>query len=426
MLVHWIWLTQRKWLGDRLRLQILRQFGDPEAVYTASDYSMVEGLTREGLLALQDKDLSGAEKILEECLEKQVSVLTIQDALYSGRLRNIPDPPLVLYYRGRVPELDTTAVIGVVGTRKASDYGLSAAAGLGAQLGEGGAVVVSGLAKGIDGLAMRGALSKGGTVVGVLGCGPDLVYPAANRELFAKVERYGWLVSEYPPGTPPNRGNFPRRNRIISGLSSGVLVVEAPSRSGALITAGLAGDQGRDVFVVPGRIDSETCQGSNALLRDGAGAVFSGWDILSEYAALYPDRIRKPKDSGEKSRKTTRPGDGEPEAEALVTPEKESPSRTKSGEKPQQPHKSHNSPIDNRVSGPYIDINDLLAGCSPQQQKILLALKDGPCRIDTVVEQTGIDTRQVLSALTMLEIRGLIRRHPGGLVSLKDKRNGAT
>ena len=149
------------------------------------------------------------------------------------------------------------------------------------------------MAYGIDGLAMSGALTAGAVTVGVLGCGADVVYPQSNRALFRDVENYGCILSEFPPGTQPAKWTFPKRNRIISGLSNGVLVVEAPERSGALITARLAADQGRDVFAVPGNVDQTGCVGSNRLLKEGANVAMDGWDVMGEYEALYPGKIRK-------------------------------------------------------------------------------------------------------------------------------------
>ena len=201
MLKYWLWLASRRNLSPREQLAVLRHFGTPEAAYCAekSALSEVEGLR--STASLEDKSLMEPEEILNECYRKQISILTYQDAAYPNRLRSIDDPPMVLYYQGTVPAIDTEPVIAVVGTRKASAYGLVQAKQLGYQLGRMGAVVVSGGADGIDTMAMKGALTAGAPVIGVLGCGVDVVYPAANRGLFEDVRARGWLVSEYPPGT---------------------------------------------------------------------------------------------------------------------------------------------------------------------------------------------------------------------------------
>ena len=295
MLAHWIWLATRPHISDRMKAELVRHFQDPENIFYADErsYHHVENLTEEAVQSLKDKDLSQTEQILQDCRSKEISILTYQDAGYPARLKNISDPPLVLYYKGHLPDFDSNPLIGVVGTRKASAYGLTVAKRMGYQIARCGGIVISGAAFGIDGLAMQGALTAGMPVVGILGCGVDIVYPASNRGLFQDTERYGCLLSEFPPGTPPFGRNFPKRNRIISGMSCGVLVVEAPEKSGALITAELAADQGRDVFAVPGNIDMDSFVGSNRLIRSGAIMVSHGWDILSEYQAQFPDKIRK-------------------------------------------------------------------------------------------------------------------------------------
>lgn len=295
MLVHWIWLAHRPGVNDRMKAALLRHFQDPEDIFYADSgaFGHIDGLTAEAVESLQDKNLAPAEEILEACGRTKLHVLTFRDAAYPVRLRNIADPPVVLYYKGRLPELDALPVIGIVGTRKASAYGLTTAKRMGYQIGKCGGIVVSGMAYGIDGMAMAGALTAGQKTVGVLGCGADIVYPLSNKALFKDVEEYGCILSEFPPGYPPGKWTFPRRNRIISGLSNGVLVIEAPEKSGALITARMAAEQGRDVFVVPGNIDQPGFVGSNRLLRDGAIMVSSGWEVLSEYEGLYPDKLHR-------------------------------------------------------------------------------------------------------------------------------------
>ena len=209
------------------------------------------------------------------------------DAAYPGRLKNIYDPPALLYCKGRLPLLDDLLCVAVVGTRDCTPYGVACAEKLGFGLASGGAAVVSGLAKGIDAAAIRGALRAGGVTVGVVGNGLDVYYPYESRYLYEDVASAGILLSEYPPGTEPASGHFPVRNRIISGLSLAALVVEAPEKSGALITAATALEQGRDVFAVPGPIDAPASVGCNRLIRDGAGLVSDASDILREYEGRF-------------------------------------------------------------------------------------------------------------------------------------------
>ena len=294
-LKYWLWLTELPGLTNQTRLALLRHFPTPEDVYYADpeEVLLTEGITREQAKLLEDKDCSNADRILADCQRLDADILTIQDAGYPNRLRNIYDPPCLLYVRGRLPAFDDEASIAVVGTRDCTPYGISSAEKLGYGLAAGGAVVVSGLARGVDSAALRGALRAGGTVTAVLGNGLDVVYPPENRYLYEDVAAAGALVSEYPPGTSPEARHFPVRNRIMSGLCVATLVVEAPARSGALITAGTALEQGRDVFAVPGPIDAPASVGCNRLIRDGAGLVTDAWDILGEYEPRFPDKLRR-------------------------------------------------------------------------------------------------------------------------------------
>ena len=416
MIVHWIWLATRPGVRDWVKVELVRHFGDAEGVYSAGDWSCVEALHEEELEALKDRDLTEAEQILDRCDRAGLRVLTYRDTLYPGRLRNIPDPPLVFYYKGRLPDFDGLPVIGVVGTRKASAYGLTAAKRMGYQIAKCGGVVVSGVASGIDGMAMRGALTAGGSVVGVLGCGTDVVYPQSNRALFADTERYGCLLSEFPPGTPPLKWNFPKRNRIISGLSCGVLIVEAPEKSGALITARQAADQGRDVFVVPGNIDVDSFVGSNRLLRDGAIAVSSGWDVVGEYEGQFPGRIRR----FDRSIRM--------EAYPDEVAAQEAPVPAKVAQKPKLPKKKpvkkpeeDKMTIDNPTSSPYIDLQDTLPGLSSVEQTIVQAIGSAERLVDDVIAETGLPAAKVLATLTLLEVRGVVKRLPGRRLALKGK-----
>lgn len=387
---------------------LLEHFSQPEAVFAADGEALAEagGLTEEERASLLDKDLSDAERILRKCGEKNLKIITQADDTYPTRLKNIYDPPVVLYCRGNMPDIDGNAVIAVVGTRSASAYGLTAARRMSYELARGGGTVVSGLADGIDAAAMRGALEGGGTVVGVLGCGADVVYPKRNQELFESTARYGCLLSEFPPGSAPVKWNFPKRNRVISGLSRGVVVVEAPERSGALITARQALDQGRDVFVVPGNVDMPSFVGSNRLLRDGAGVVGCGWDILEEYVYQYPDKLHKPEAAASQGRKLEKPRE-EPLPELQ---EKESPK--KSGKS-----------IDNSIPQSYSDRQEGFAALSPEERKVAEALSKGERTVDDLIAETGILPGRLLALLTMMELKGIVSRRPGKRLFLRKTQN---
>ena len=409
MLVHWIWLATRQNVSDRMKVQLLQHFRDPEDLFYADSYDHIEGLTKENLESLQDKNLHQAQWVLRQCEKEKLGVLTFQDAAYPARLKNISDPPVVLYYKGRLPDFDGSPLIGVVGTRRASVYGLTASKRMGYQIAKCGGIVVSGMAKGIDSMAMGGALTAGGTVVGVLGCGADMVYPPSNKDLFADTENYGCILSEFIPGTPPYAWNFPKRNRIISGLSCGVLVVEAPEKSGALITANQALEQGRDVFVVPGNIDVPTFVGSNRLLRDGAIAVSSGWDILSEYEAIFPGKICR---EDAPVHLTVYPDEVQSVAKVAQKP------KTPKKETPQKQEKDKKV-IDNATKQTYSDVNKDLSAFSPEEQRLIRALESGDRLVDDVIAEMGLPTAKVLSMLTIMEIKGIIRRLPGKRIVLK-------
>ncbi len=382
MRIYWLWLATRPGMTEREKMLVFAHFGSPEDCYyaDAEAYGGIEDLSKNAVEALCDKDLNEAESIFEACEKKRIHILTYGDDLYPSYLRNIIDPPLVLYYKGVLPDFDREPMIGVVGTRKASAYGMATARQMGRQIAAHGGIVVSGMAEGIDAMATWGALDADKPAVGVLGNGVDRVYPNCNRELYRKMEQHGCLISEYPPGTAPNRWNFPRRNRIISGLSNGVLVVEAPLKSGALITARQALEQGRDVFVVPGNIGVSSCEGSNALLKDGAALVTSGWDVIGEYAYRYPDKIHK-------------------EIPAVEQPDDK-------------------IVVDNVTPPLYSDLENIAADLSDTEKAILAAIGTEEQLIDTVIAKTELSSSDVLAALTMLEVSGYVTTRPGGWVQI--------
>lgn len=381
MLKYWVWLTELKGLRNQTRLALLRRFGDPESIFFADPEALLltEGADPGQLRLLEDHDLSSADRILADCQRLDIHLLTLNDAAYPGRLKNIYDPPTLLYYKGRLPLLDELMTVAVVGTRDCTPYGTTSAEKLGFGLAAGGAVVVSGLARGIDGAAARGALRAGGTVVAVVGGGVDVQYPYENRYLYEDTAAHGVIFSEYPPGAEPIPSHFPIRNRILSGLSVATLVVEAPERSGALITAATALEQGRDVFAVPGPIDAPDSVGCNRLIRDGAGLVADASDLLREYEGRFRLDLREARE--------------EPVTLGYQA-------RTVSEAKPVAPTLSLS-----RGNGPEL---------TDDQIAILRTLSDTePMQVDDLTELVNIPTRRVLSALTVLEIDQYVVQHAG-------------
>jgi DNA processing protein len=280
---YWIWFGSLVNASVRVKYRLLKHFRDPALLWEASEAELRgSGLcTRRTIAHLTDKVARrNTEKAFESVKRCDAGIITIYDKAYPELLKHIADPPLVLYCRGKL-ETDA-AYIAVVGSRRATWYGLEMAKRLSKELAEHGVTIVSGMARGVDSQAHRGALETGGRTIAVLGCGIDTAYPPENRTLMNEIIQHGAVISEYLPGTRPVQYNFPARNRIISGISLGVTIVEAGEKSGSLITADYALEQGREVFAVPGNINSHNSAGTNRLIRDGAKIVTGVGDILDE------------------------------------------------------------------------------------------------------------------------------------------------
>lgn len=279
-----------------IRLQkLLQVFGKPENIFSAPEekLSAVFGIGSKIAQAIRVFKPKALEKELLLAKKLNLRILTLEDIDYSENLKNIPDAAIVLYVKGVLQKEDAKAV-GIVGSRRASFYGLTAAEKFAAELSENGFTVVSGLARGIDAAAHRGALKAGGRTIAVMGSGFNQLYPPENMELAEEISQSGAVISEFPINTEPLPHNFPRRNRIISGLSMGVLVVEAAQNSGALITADFALEQGREVFALPGKIDSGNSFGTNELIKQGAKLVCSVEDILEEFNLTQINTDKEP------------------------------------------------------------------------------------------------------------------------------------
>ncbi len=376
--LYWIWLACVLGQGNNRAEQLLERFSSPERIWRAGAGELSRaGVSAPELAALLNKSLERPEKILSDCAGKNISVLTPDDPDYPERLRNIPQPPLTLYCRGTLPPIDDLICVAIVGSRDYSVYGRSVAEKLASGIAGAGAVVVSGMARGLDTAAHKGALKAGGLTVAVLGCGVDVVYPRENAELMRFIETSGAVLSEYPPGTPPLPYHFPQRNRIISGLSLGVTVIEGGEKSGSLITARHALEQGRDVFAVPANIDSPGSAAPNGLIKQGAKPVTSPMDILEEYLPLFAHKIRTDSEQ-------------EPDCEA-------------------QPDLAAQEERDYRTRAQ-------LKSLSPDEQAVLALLPQShaPVHRDELAAVSGLGGGRLFAALTMLEVTGLAISLPGG------------
>lgn len=393
-LKYFLWLTTRKGLRPGEPWELLSRFGTPEAAYFAEggEYELmgISGAKRE---TLEDKDLRGAEKILADCERLGISIMTIQDADYPELLGRIDDPPVVLYWKGKSLCVEDKLTIGVVGTRKSTPYGENLAGRLGLELARRGVTLVSGMAEGIDAAGVRGALQGGGTVISVLGGGIDVVYPRRNRWLYEDVAASGALVSEYPPGTEHAGRHFPVRNRILSGLSRGVAVVEAGVPSGALISARAALDQNREVFAFPGPVGAAASLGCNLLIQRGeAKLVMAADDLLEEFAGVLP--VKGPEELPPMDEETV-----EERLKVEPVPSPGLPREEKVVDKPPQ--------------RAYISLTDDPGALTDDQRDILMAIQHKALTADDIAEATQIPAKRVLSALTMLQLRDWVEEKPG-------------
>lgn len=292
--LYWVWAQNALGISSSVKSdEIVSYFGNAESLYFAGEYEWrLSGIFTPGQInKLKSTTLDAAKKIVSDCQRYRIKIITPDDADYPSMLFKLPNLPLALYVRGDLDCLKNKISIAVVGAREASDIGARIARSLSASLSRSGAIIVSGAAKGIDSAAHNGALDAGANTVAVLGCGFGTNYLPENEPLRREIAGHGALVTEYPPLTPALGRNFPFRNRIISGLSYGTIVIEANEKSGSLRTVGHAIEQGRDIFAVPGDITSSMNMGTNKLLRDGAKPVFNAMDVLEEYAERFPDLL---------------------------------------------------------------------------------------------------------------------------------------
>lgn len=361
-LEFWLWLRAIEGVGDATAIKLVQAWDGPEAVCAASiDELIGRGCSHRLAAAIhRGPDTEAQLRIERECIaieQHHVQMVSVFDHAYPARLKMIPDPPPLLYVTGTLIDKDQLAV-AIVGSRRASPAGRLVTEELSHDLASVGVTVVSGLARGVDAAAHRGALSANGRTIAVLGCGIDLTYPPEHDRLRKQIEEHGAVLSELSMGTPPHSHHFPRRNRIISGLCLGVVVTEAAMDSGSLITAKLAAEQGREVFAVPGHVKEETSRGTNGLLKDGAGLVEQAQDVID---VLMPQL--------------------EPELQAKLC-----------------------APVSRKKTVDRLGKDEAL---------VYDALSYVPSTVDVVIEKTSLPASVVVTALLSLELQQRVRQLPG-------------
>lgn len=418
--VYGVWLQLVMGEGSRKVPMLLDYFGSCRTVYESDDVERrLSGLlSQPEIKKMEDTPLDAAVEIMEACRRLQYTVITPDSPKYPNRLRNIPDYPAALYVSGEFLDIDNEVCIGMVGTRRASRYGYNAATVLSKDLAACGAIVISGGARGIDTASHQGALIGGGKTICVLGCGINTRYNLENEGLRKVISTSGALISEYPPGSPPLNYHFPTRNRIISALSLGIIVVEAGARSGSLITANLALEQGKDIFSVPGEISNSQAKGTNKLIFDGAKPVGSAYDVLEEYVTRYPHRLRLENLRNRNSRvydKTVHPK-WEREERPVKPAPKSAPRAECIPSAPSRPNypKPQPMPKPTNVAPPKPEpVESVPVGMSENAAKVFKALTATPKMLQELIDELSMPASTVMQSITELEIYGVVDTLPG-------------
>ena len=373
-ILYWIWLTSKNVINSGKITSLLENFSDIEEIYEAKSYKNIKNIGDKEEAALKDKSLNEAKHIYDETKRIGAFVVTYDDEAYPEKLRNIVTPPYILYVKGEMIDFDKYLTIGVVGTRKNTPYGKLVTHRIAGELAKEGVIIVSGMARGIDSIAARAALRSGNKTVAVLGSGLDVVYPPENADLMEEISRNGLIITEYPLGTPAYKTNFPERNRIIAGLSNGVLVAEAPRRSGSLITARFALENGRDVFSVPGSIFEPNYEGSNRIIQQYAKLVTKAYDVIEEYPyAKKTEIVEKSEASKEEVAK----------------------------------NKTVN-----------IEENEKFKNLSDDEKKIVSLLMNNDMLLDELSRRLNVEVSEMNVKMTLLEMKGAVKKLPGNVYQI--------
>ena len=443
-ILFWIWLSRRFGAGSKLYPVLLERFGTPYDIYNADEEEIVALMPELGMRerrALCDKNLDEAYDIAGYCKRGGYSILCYNDARYPLSYRSLSDPPLLLYYRGILPDFQNRLCIAMVGTRKMSEYGRRIAYKIAYELAAAGVIIVSGMALGVDSVASCAALAAGGQTVAIFGNGIDVAYPPEHAGFKKILEQRALVMSEFAPGTEPKGTNFPIRNRLISGLCQGTLVVEGAEGSGALITADRALSQGRDLYAVPANIGDPNASGVNRLIRDGARVVLCADDILKQYSLLYRHATsaasgaalgKKSDYDGEMlsrmgvysrtvgghervSAATATLTAAVPTSEPVPTVKAETSVPKPPKSEPRKRATEPETATSRAVPCEADHSAEILQSLGERERKVFEAIPmDHPMAIDRL-QSLGYSTGELLAALSLLEIRGLIQTLPGGL-----------
>lgn len=437
--IYWIWLSLKLNNQNSVFQHLLDLFdSSPYAIYKANEEQLevADHLSEFQKNVLLDKDLSQAVTIYNYCKRNRVGIMSYNDSIYPESLKSMKNPPILLYYMGNIPNLNNKLCVSLVGTRKMTEYGMRSCYKIAYELASSGAVVVSGMALGIDSVAHAGAIGGRGTTIAVLGCGIDVIYPKQHRKLRQRICENGAIITAYHPGTPAYKHNFPERNAIVSALSEGVLVVEAPMHSGALITAEHASEQSRTVYALPGSIEEPMSEGPNNLIKNGAVAITGARDILRYYFENHsplvdPVRLRQGElssdfdndilsqfgisaDCHSKGPKGTPASllkklndqlnnNAEQNSDYYSAPKIKKMSETTSAQK-----------TENKEKTPAVS-ESVLETLTDEQRKVFMDLPcDKPVSLDEILKN-GYSVAKLMANLTILEIKGLVSSLPGGM-----------
>ena len=423
-ILYWIWLSLRCGIGTKDFRRIVERYEDPFDVYRLEEEEIerLEGISPTLKLKLMDRSLEEAYSILKYCKQKKVEIIPYNHKLYPARLRSIEDPPVLLYAAGKMPDMNDRLCVAMVGTRKVSTYGRDTSFKIAYELGSAGAVVVSGMALGVDGIAACGALASGGETVAVLGCGISVVYPKIHQRLKENIMKRGAVITEYPPFEAPHGYNFPKRNRIISGLCQGVIVIEGSTKSGSLITASRAVEQGRKLFALPGKVGDSNAEGPNELIKNGAFVALSSDDVIEHFDFLYHKCIdygglRKAKrDSLNVERALEKYGVPD-STEEIIKPAAKPEKKNEVAPKAEKRTAKAEAQRQTEIPAPRESDSSekLVEGMDENCRKVFFAMPMDRAVSPDGFEVEGVSIGDVITALTMLEISGLVQSLPGGM-----------